>query len=191
MPVITKKRVKTYTHAKRSKKNGGAKELYGNDNANDNDNDNGNDNDNDNEAGNDNGMIENNINRNTINRNTINRNSNIENNSINRNNTNSMIETKNVSVIEENIEEGNMNELQTEEENISSDKMYYFERNENKITMQPYGDEVSVTLNRNEIIYGLNMNVITFESGIKETKTFTPKSKVLGEELFIKKYINF
>jgi hypothetical protein len=32
------------------------------------------------------------------------------------------------------------------------------------------------------------MNVISFDSSIKETKSFTPKAKMLGEETFIKKY---
>jgi len=200
MPIRTKKKVKIYKHSKHSKRGGATLKTKIEE---------------DKTIENNNSIDRNNasleeINRNIENNNSIERNNaslkeinrNIETNNIDRNNAslkeintnniergNDSVIEKNVPIIEEYIEEGNIKELQTETDYNVSDKMYYFAEDENKITMQPYGDEVCVTLNRHEIIYGLNMNVITFESGIKETKTFTPKSKVLGEELFIKKYI--
>ena len=89
-------------------------------------------------------------------------------------------------VIETKIEQVNEKELQQDVENDPGE--YYFDEGENAVISQPYGDEVRITLDKDESIYGINMNVISFDTSIKETKTFTPKAKVLGEETFIKKY---
>ena len=102
----------------------------------------------------------------------------------NQNNNQNNISNK---IIEQKeITTSNENELNKETEEHEGN--YHFHDDENIVINQPYGDEVRVTLSKDEVIYGLNMNVITFDSTIKETKTFTPRSKMAGEEIFIKKY---
>ena len=91
-------------------------------------------------------------------------------------------------VIEEEIQEGNEKDLQTDAESDPGEYFFDESQEENLIINQPYGDEVRVILDKGESIYGLNMNVISFDSSIKETKSFTPRAKFLGEETFIKKY---
>lgn len=116
---------------------------------------------------------------------TINMNGDLDNNEIGiKSNNQSNISNKIIDQKE--IQTSNEEELNKEIE--EHDGSYHFHDDENIVINQPYGDEVRVTLNKDEVIYGLNMNVITFDSTIKETKTFTPRSKMAGEEIFIKKY---
>jgi hypothetical protein len=91
-------------------------------------------------------------------------------------------------VIEEQIHEGNEKDLESDAENDLGEYFFDESNGENLIISQPYGDEVRLILDKGESLYGLNMNVISFDSSIKETKSFSPKAKFLGEETFIKKY---
>ena len=96
----------------------------------------------------------------------------------------------------------NIDELSDDEnseivENVPSENFKYEQDNQSydfsncreNISLQPYGDEIKLTLKKNDKLYGLNMNVISFDDSIKETKTFNAKAKIMHEELFIKKYV--
>lgn len=100
----------------------------------------------------------------------------------NFNNINNSINNKNNTEIVK-IPEGDISKEQVDNQS------YNFSKCRENISFQPYGDEIKLVLNKDDTIYGLNMNVISFDSSIKETKTFNAKSKFMNEELFIKKYI--